>query len=563
MNSTFTPTPNDATRIFRLIASKTPGFTSDESRLSKVQFSGEPFPVIPGPIKWVAVTAALHTMAGVLADEILEIRGEKDANRKIKIDITHTALSLATVISAFLDGKDLLHLMENGEANKLTKDWEHGWTDTPPKYRATGLYPTSDPTTFYSLHGSLDPVPVLQSIGIGPNNVTVSSVEEAAALISEHTRKFSPTDLELINLKHGFSGTVCFTPEQWNSSAIGKSLAAHPLVNVKEQTHVVPTPPVTFAPLNHSDKRPLAGVKFVDFTRVIAGPELSATLTAFGAEVIRFHAPHLRDVNAFQLTLNSGKRTSTIDLRKESDLQLLHGLLADADVFIQGFRAGKMKKYGLGLEELLEMAGKRGQGIIYVSENCYGPDGYYKERPGWQQIADGASGAATVIGKALEATQNLPKNEAVLPCSPIADMTTGVLGAVGTLLAIRDRATKGGSYEVNASLVAVDTYALRKEVGLIPLETVQECQDRFEWNEMRGSHHVSDLLVTIRIGWQKVLGNYLEENSGLFQSFETSAFDGKRLSVLKPVVQIDGPKGPKWSSPSIPYGSEELEGLEW
>lgn len=222
-----------------------------------------------------------------------------------------------------------------------------------------------------------------------------------------------------------------------------------------------------------------------------------------------------------------------------------------------------MKKYGLGLEELLEMAGKRGQGIIYVSENCYGPDGYYKERPGWQQIADGASGAATVIGKALEATQNLPKNEAVLPCSPIADMTTGVLGAVGTLLAIRDRATKGGSYEVNASLVAVDTYALRKEVGLIPLETVQECQDRFEWNEMRGSHHVSDLLVTIRIGWQKVLGNYLEENSGLFQSFETSAFDGKRLSVLKPVVQIDGPKGPKWSSPSIPYGSEELEGLEW
>lgn len=561
-DKTFVPVPEDTARIFRLIASQTPGFTQDEGVLSKVKFTGEEYPVIPGPIKATSVAAALHAMCGVIADEILTLRGLKDQKRQITVNTTHAAIWFGCIATAYLDGEDVLRMTAQKKLGEVLPEWEQGWTDTPLKYRTTALYPTKNPETWYSLHGSMNAVPVLESIGIH-TGTNVSTNEEAAKLIAEHTKKYSPEELEMNNLLNGFCGSICFTPEQWNKSTMGKSLAAHPLVNVKQQSHATPTPPVSFPPLNPQDPRPLAGIKVIELTRVIAGPEIGTILASFGADVIRLNAPHLPDINIMQLTLNAGKRTSTVDLRNTSDREHLHALIADADVFIQGFRLGKMKKFGLGLEELLEMAGKRGKGIVYVSENCYGPDGYYKERPGWQQIADAAAGSAYVTGRALEITQGLQKHESVLPSLPISDMSTGVLGAVGAMLALRERATKGGSWEVHASLAGVNAYALREDVGLYPLQTVKECQERFQWGEMRGSHHVLDLLVTVWKGWKLVFGDYLKEESGWYQSFEDSAFGKKKLSILKPVPQIEGPEGTRWVTPSVPYGVEKLGDIRW
>jgi hypothetical protein len=500
-------------------------------------------------------------MCGVVADEILTLRGAEDKNRKITVNTTHASFWFGAIGTVHLGGEDVLNLAGKGETKKLIPDWEKGWVDTPLKYRATGLYPTKDPNTWYSLHGSLDALPTLQSIGLDPDT-KVASNEEAATLIAAHTKTFLPAELEMNNLLNGLCGSICFTPKQWAESAMGKSLANLPLVDVEQQTHAIPTTPVAFSQLNSGNLRPLAGVKVIEMTRVIAGPMIGTILTSLGADVIRLNPPHLRDINVLQLTLNAGKRTSAVDLRKPEDRALLHTLLADADVFVQGFRHGKMKKFGLGLEEMLEMAGRRGKGIVYVSENCYGREGYYRERPGWQQIADAAAGSAYVVGKALEMTQNLPTNEAVLPSLPISDVSTGILGALGTLIALRDRATKGGSYSVHASLTGVNAYALREDVGLYPVDVVQECQNRFQWGEMRGSHHVLDLLVTVWKAWKRVLGQYLEEKSGWFQSFEKSYFDGRKLSILKPTLQIDG-LSTGWSSASLPYGAQKLNTLAW
>lgn len=558
----FVPVPEDTARIFRLIASQTPGFTQDEAHLSKVKFTGESYPVIPGPIKATSVAAALHAMCGIVADEILTLRGSKNDNRQITVNTTHAAMWFGCIATAYLNGDDVLTLAAQKKLKTAVPDWEQGWTDTPLKYRATALYPTKDPERWYSFHGSLNAEPVLRSIGIDPKaNITTN--EQAATLIAQHTQKYSPEELEMNNLLNGFCGSICFTPSQWRASSMGASLAAHPLVNIKQQTHAAPTPPIAFPTLDPSDPRPLAGIKVVELTRVIAGPEIGTILASFGADVIRLNAPHLPDLNILQLTLNAGKRTSTVDLREPAQRACLDALLADADVFIQGFRLGKMAKHGLGLESLLERARKRGRGIVYVSENCYGPDGYYKERPGWQQIADAAAGSAYVTGRALQHTQGLPEHEAVLPSLPVSDMSTGVLGAVGAMLALRERATKGGSWEVHASLAGVNAYALREDVGLYPLQTVMECQERFGWGEMRGSHHVLDLLVTVWKGWKKVLGKYLEEESGWFQSFEGSAFGGKKLSLLKPVPQIEGSEGTRWTTASVPYGLEKLEDMRW
>ncbi|KAM0349566.1 hypothetical protein HYE67_005308 [Fusarium culmorum] len=556
---TFTPVPEDTERIFRLIASQTPGFTQDEEILSKVKFEGESFPVIPGPIKAVSVAASLHAMAGVLADEILTIRGAENRQRQITVNTTQAGLWFGNIATAYVGNKDVLSLAGSGELKELLPNWEQGWVDTPLKYRTTGLYPTSDPEVWYSLHGSMKAEPVLKSIGVDPSE-PISTNEEAAAHIAKFTSKLSPEKLELTNLLNGNCGSICFTPKQWNESEMGKSLAAHPLINVKSQHQAIPTPPVAFPPLDPSDQRPLAGVKVVEMTRVIAGPQIGAILSSFGADVIRVNPPHLPDINIMQLTLNAGKRTIAIDLRKPEEAALIKSLIADADVFIQGFRMNKMPKYGLGLNDILKMAGERGRGIVHVSENCYGPDGYYAERPGWQQIADAAAGSAYVTGKSLK----LPNNEVVLPSLPVSDMTTGALGAVGTLLALRDRAAKGGSYAVHASLVAVNTYALRPDVGLYSPETVAECAERFQWAEMRGSHHVLDLLITVWNGWKRVLGDTLAEDSGFYQSFENSAFDGKKLSILKPVVRLSDEKStPQWTTPSVPYAYEKAQGIKF
>ncbi|KAG7409666.1 hypothetical protein LZL87_013029 [Fusarium oxysporum] len=556
---TFVPVPQDTQRIFRLIASQTPGFTQDESILSKVRFTGDEFPVISGPIKAVSVAAALHAMAGVVADEILTLRGVEDKERKVTVNTTHAGLWFGNIATAYVDGKDVFALAKSGELKKLLPDWEQGWVDTPLKYRTTGLYPTSDPDVWYSLHGSMNAEPVLKSIGMDPSEA-ITSNGEAAAHIARFTSKLSPEKLEFTNLVNGNCGSICFTPKQWNESEMGKSLAAHPLINVKAQPQAIPTLPVAFPPLDPADKRPLAGIKVVEMTRVIAGPQIGTILSSFGADVIRINPPHLPDINIMQLTLNAGKRTIAIDLRKPEDAAIIKSLIAEADVFIQGFRMNKMPKFGLGLNNILKMAGERGRGIVHVSENCYGPDGYYAERPGWQQIADAAAGSAYVTGRSL----NLPNNEAVLPSLPVSDMTTGVLGAVGTLLALRDRATNGGSYAVHASLVAVNAFALRPDVGLYSPETVAECARRFQWAEMRGSHHVLDLLMTVWNGWKRVLGKELSEDGGWYQSFETSAFNGKKLSILRPVVSLsDEEVTPRWKTPSVPYAYEKAEGIKF
>ncbi|KAF5706193.1 acyl-CoA transferase carnitine dehydratase [Fusarium globosum] len=556
---TFVPVPQDTQRIFRLIASQTPGFTQDDSILSKVIFTGDEFPVISGPIKAVSVAAALHAMAGILADEILTLRGVKNKERRVTVNTTHAGLWFGNIATAYVGGKDTLALAKSGELKTLLPDWERGWVDTPLKYRTTGLYPTSDPDVWYSLHGSMNAEPVLKSIGVDPSEA-ISSKEEAAAHIAKFTSKLSPEKLEFTNLVNGNCGSICFTPKQWNESEMGKSLAAHPLINVKAQPQAIPTPPVAFPPLDPADKRPLAGVKVVEMTRVIAGPQIGTILSSFGADVIRVNPPHLPDINIMQLTLNAGKRTIAIDLRKPEHEAIIKSLIAQADVFIQGFRMNKMPKFGLGLNDILKMAGERGRGIVHVSENCYGPDGYYAERPGWQQIADAAAGSAYVTGRSL----NLPNNEAVLPSLPVSDMTTGVLGAVGALLALRDRATKGGSYAVHASLVAVNAFALRSDVGLYSPETVAECAKRFQWAEMRGSHHVLYLMMTVWDGWKRVFGRELAEDGRWYQSFETSAFDGNKLSILKPVVSLsDDEVTPRWKTPSVPYAYEKAEAVKF
>jgi len=574
-DNVFVPVPRDAQRIFRLLASQTPGFTQDGSLWAKIRFVGEGYPVLPGPMKAPVVAAALQAMVGVVADEILSLRGLEDKERQITVNTTHVAFWLGTVALAYIGGQTMGSLGQQGKLKTLLTDWEKGWHSTPLKLRGTGIYPTRAPGAWYSLHGSLDVPPLLRSLGIDLDEPGIDTNDKAAAHIAKFTTKYSPAELEMHMLYRGFCGSICFTPRQWNESAMGRALASHPLVNVKPQLHALPTPPVPFRVLTatSTDKRPLSGIKVIEMTRIIAGPQIGTMLAAYGADVIRISAPHLADVNTLQLTLNAGKRTIGLDIRDPADKAHLLSLVKEADVFLQGFRPGALARHGLGLEDLLIMAARRGKGIVYVSESCYGPDGYYAQRPGWQQIADCASGAAYVTGQAL----NLEDGECVLPPLPISDMSTGVVGALGTMLALRDRATKGGSYEVHAALVAVNSYALSEEVGLYSREVLREGQERFGWGEMRGSHHVLDLLKNVMAGWERTepLRGYLREDGGWFQGGGGGEFGEEKLSILRPVVRFGkGGDGdgegiveegvtPEWKTASVPYALLRKEDVKF
>ena len=244
--------------------------------------------------------------------------------------------------------------------------------------------------------------------------------------------------------------------------------------------------------------------------------------------------------------MNAGIRTADLDLSKSEDLSKLKELIREADVFVQGYRPGVFERKGLGLHKVLEMASKRGKGIVYVEENCYGPDGPFHDRPGWQQVADAASGCSYVTGKYLGHTDGT----CVLPALPVPDMLTGLIGAIGTMMAIRDRARQGGSYHVFASLMAAAAFPLEPEVGLYPLEVTQKCDDTFKWGHVDASLFVLELLSVVIEGWQKVLPQHFGCRAACMTKLKG---EWGNFEILKPVLQFaDQQVSPRWSTAPEP-----------
>lgn len=258
-----------------------------------------------------------------------------------------------------------------------------------------------------------------------------------------------------------------------------------------------------------------------------------------------------------QLTLNAGKRTIDLDITKPEDLTRLKELVADADIFLQGFRWGSLGRKGLGLHDLLKVAADRNKGIIYVDENCYGPDGPFAERPGWQQIGDAASGSSYVMGR----SQGHEEGKSVLPPLPVSDMITGIVGALGAMIAVRDRAIKGGSYHVATSLVAADAIALEKEVGLYPPEVVKQTAERFGFLQITPDQYVSEVLMTVVDGWKRGLPGYLDEDSKIMMTFEDGYYG--RQSIMKPVARLGIDEAtPTWTSAPVPSCHHD-RGITW
>lgn len=214
-----------------------------------------------------------------------------------------------------------------------------------------------------------------------------------------------------------------------------------------------------------------------------------------------------------------------------------------------------MHHKGFGLSRMVEMARRRNKGSVYVDENCYGQEGTYAERPGYQQCADAASGCRYINGKAY----GFGDGTVILPPLPTADMMTGAVGALDVLLALRDRAKYGGSYHAIAVLVAADTIQLSPAFGLYPPEVVRKVQEIYKFAQMTPDIHMEDLLVVVLDGWRNH-SNLLQRRE-LFTKFDESPF-GKDHFILGPVVKFENEgASPHWTSSPVPYCYDE--DFEW
>ena len=223
----------------------------------------------------------------------------------------------------------------------------------------------------------------------------------------------------------------------------------------------------------------------------------------------------------------------------------------EADVVIQAFRLRSLERKGFGLEDVLRLANERGRGIVYVDLNCYGPTGYYAERPGYQQIADAASGCCYICGKAY----GFKEGTAVLPSLPIADMVSGAVGVIDVLLALRDRTKHGGSYHAHVALTSIDTIQLEREVGLYPASTVEWLQNRYHFGKMTPDLMVEDLLFVVLEAWTKTTD--LLKRESYFTTFQESQF-GRNHRILAPVPRFENAAANmSWTSGPVGFAEHE------
>jgi crotonobetainyl-CoA:carnitine CoA-transferase CaiB-like acyl-CoA transferase len=180
----------------------------------------------------------------------------------------------------------------------------------------------------------------------------------------------------------------------------------------------------------------------LDLTRILAGPTSARTLAEHGADVLMVAAEDTPQVPEFVRDLSHGKRSTFLDLRQAADVATLTELARGTDIFVNGYRPGRLAERGFGLNDLVKLR----PGIINVSINCFGSGGPFADRGGWEQVAQSVTGLALTHGTMIGAGQ--PR----LAPAPMCDYVTGYLAAYGAMVALARRTREGGSYNVQVSL---------------------------------------------------------------------------------------------------------------
>jgi CoA:oxalate CoA-transferase len=197
---------------------------------------------------------------------------------------------------------------------------------------------------------------------------------------------------------------------------------------------------------------PLAGVTVIDMTRVLAGPYCTMVLRDLGARVIKVEPPGQGDDargfgpfidgrSAYFLSLNRGKESIALDLKQEADRAVFDALLGRADVLVENYRAGTLKKLGYEWERLHADHPR----LIYAAVSGFGQTGPYAARAAYDMVVQGMGGIMSVTG--------WPDGEPTRVGTSVGDITAGLFTAIGVCASLRDRERTGEGAMVDVGML--------------------------------------------------------------------------------------------------------------
>jgi crotonobetainyl-CoA:carnitine CoA-transferase CaiB-like acyl-CoA transferase len=397
-------------------------------------------------------------------EEVMAIRG-KGLPAEVEVSITgrdpvySTKFKIGETVAAALAGVGTaandIHELKTGRRQKVSIDVRHAAAtlrsgDYAASKDASGVFQPLIHPSHKAMTALTQPWPTkdgrwaLPHFGLPHLQAKMQKLlgcEATPESVAAAVKKWDARDLEAAIDEHKVCGGMVRTNAEWLAEEHGKVLAAKPIVEIIKIADSAPEPMPAGA-------RPLDGIRVLDLTRILAGPTAARTLAEHGADVLMVTADGLPQIPHAVIDTNHGKRSTYLDLKNPDDNAKLKELVHGADVFSQGYRPGTIGTMGFSPEELAEVR----PGIIYTSISCYGADGPFSHRAGWEQVAQ------TMTGILHEGTPQQPK---LLPAAA-NDYTTGYLGAYGILLALARRAVEGGSYHVRVSLCQSGMFIYRQ-----------------------------------------------------------------------------------------------------
>ena len=444
----------------------------DPDRARTVEFTGGSDPILPTSFKIGETSAACLGAIGLAVSDLWELRGGK--KQAIGVDARRAVASLRSGHYLKMEKAEVSH-----ERNPVM-----------------GMYPAKDGHFSY-IHANF------------PNHraaaLKVLGVPEDKQAVREAVAKWNALELEEAIIAAKGAGGMVRTHEEWARHPQSAAIAALPLMEI---VRIGDSPPEAMPPGN----RPLSGIRVLDLTRVLAGPTCARTLAEHGADVLKITGAHLPNLGYQEFDTGHGKLSAQLDLRQQRDVDILRGLVREADVFSQGYRPGTLGGRGLAPEELAEIR----PGLVYVSLCAFSHAGPWASRRGFDTVVQTVSG---ITSRQAEIVPGKTPGPQFYPVSAI-DYCTGYLMAFGAMVALARRAREGGSWLVRISLAQVGKWIV--DLGEVPAAAARDAPAEFTPDELERWSMVSDT------------------PSG-------------PLRHLKPVVQMS--ETPTyWARPSVPLG---------
>jgi crotonobetainyl-CoA:carnitine CoA-transferase CaiB-like acyl-CoA transferase len=373
----------------------------DPAGLDAITLSGAE-PVLPSSFAVGTAAQATVAAAALAANELWRLRTGR--RQRVSVDMRDAGIEFRSERYLLIDGKP---------------PHEH-------RDKTVGLYRTAD-HRWIRLHTNLP------HHRAGTLNLLGAEYDRAS--VQRAIDKWRAYDLEDAAANAGLVVTATRSFAEWDATPQGQAVASQPLFTV-ERIGDAPAEPLP------AGDGPMAGIKVLDLTRVIAGPVCGRTLAAHGADVVNISAAHVPQMQALVIDTNRGKLTAQLDLREASARDRLATLIRSADIFIQGYRPGAIAQYGFSAEDVARMR----PGIVCVSLRAYGYAGPWAGRRGFDSLVQNANGLN--VAEAEAAGEEKPQP---LPCQEL-DHATGYLMAFGAMTALQRRVIKGGSWHVRCSL---------------------------------------------------------------------------------------------------------------